>query len=408
MSIKKLNKLKEKFILYPSENDRDIKIFQIKDAQFLIGKTFYPDLKLKSLYSNEIIDPIDETIMSLKKINTDQSLSEELVNFTKIQFDPVFLFIYNTENYYHFVYDTLPYLISYKKLKQQYQNLKLLINYPNSKSQKNYKFVLEFLEMLEINQNECIYVHPSTLYKNLFVSSSYTHGENSNLAPRKEIYDLYQSLVEKNQFHNKTDIPKVYISRRTWLHNQNDNIGTDYTTRRRMINETELVEKLQKKGYKEIFSELLTTKEKIQLFSNAEKVIGPIGGGLCNVLFSNKNCELYCIVSPTFLNINARFLHSFSKVKTTLINKTEHIEKTNFKKNMRIAVEINGKKIIGEIISLDDNFATIIYTNEKLAGWNNKIEYKETKVNLNKCEKLDDGLNSEWKLDLQTIDDLII
>ena len=43
---------------------------------------------------------------------------------------------------------TLPFLITFRNLKEQYADLKLLMNYPNEQSKKFYKFILETLELL--------------------------------------------------------------------------------------------------------------------------------------------------------------------------------------------------------------------------------------------------------------------
>ena len=41
-------------------------------------------------------------------------------------------------------------------------------------------------------------------------------------------FDLYKNIVDvvKEKYDNKTTPPKLYISRRTWLHNDFSNIGT--------------------------------------------------------------------------------------------------------------------------------------------------------------------------------------
>lgn len=408
MKIIKLNDIETTEILFPIENNREIKIHEIKNGQFILDKIFYPDVKIKSVYENLIIDPIDETIMSLKNIKNDELITDEFRNFTKVEFDPVFFFIYNSENYYHFVYDTLPYLISYTEMKKKYPSLKILINYPNKQANKLYRFVIEFLEILNISIRDVIFVDPCVLYKKILISSSYTHGIDSNLPPHKEIFDLYAKIIKKINISDKKCHEKIYISRRTWMHDKKDNIGTDYTSRRKLSNETELVNLLSKKGYTEVFTELLTTVEKIKLFHNSSHVVGPIGGGLCNVLFSNQNLQLYPIISPTFLDINKRFLYSFSKVNTKLIEGAKHIEKTDFKKYMRVTTNFNKKTIIGEIINVENEIITINYCENKVAGWNNTNQYKQKTLHVSECKKLDEGLNSEWIIDLNIIDNLII
>ena len=57
-------------------------------------------------------------------------------------------------------------------------------------------------------------------------------------------------------------------------------------------------------------------------------------------------------------------------------------------------------KIIGEIVNIYDDSVDVIYSETNVAGWNKQSNYK--KINLMKldCEILDNGLNSEWFIDL--------
>ena len=67
--------------------------------------------------------------MSLKNLNSNKEFELDRNIIVDEVNDPVFFFIYNTDNYYHFIYDTLPYLITYNHLKSDISNLKLLMNY---------------------------------------------------------------------------------------------------------------------------------------------------------------------------------------------------------------------------------------------------------------------------------------
>jgi capsular polysaccharide biosynthesis protein len=344
--------------------------------------------------------------MSLKN----QSLKKtEDVKLNKSRFNeqnPVFYFIYNTENYFHFIYDTLPYLITFNKLKDQIP-FKLLINYPNEQTKHIYKFVLEFLKLVGIDESDLLYVNDKTIYDNIYVSSSYAHGFDSNLPPRKEVYDFFRWIVESNVDSFKSDTPKkIYISRRSWLHNDYSNIGTNYTLKRRMVNEDELVDLLLKNGYEEVFTEKLTTIEKLNLFYNAESVIGAIGGGLCNVLFSKKETNLLTIVSPTFLNVNYRFKYSLDGVNNIYFYDTDHTENSVFKTGMR--VECESLSIVGEITEVRDDDVTLIYSDNVVAGWSNQIEFKRLEVRSKLCKKLDDGLNSPFSVNIKNIKHLIL
>jgi hypothetical protein len=376
------------------KNGREINFYRVVDVVPCGLSMFYPNLMFINS-GNTVYKPIKENTMSLKNAKIDSSVEYKFNNPTKEVRDPVFFFVYNTDNYYHFIYDTLPYLISFFEIKKEIKNLKLLMNYPNNFKNSFYKFVEEFLELLGIKNSEIIIVNKETKYKEVYISTSYTHDLDSNLPPRIEIYDFYKKISEKVKSSSETP-KKIYISRRSWLHGDVSNMGTNYTNRRKLENEDELVQFLESLGFVEVFTEKLSTYEKINLFKNCEEIVGPIGGGLCNVLFSNPDTKLIPIISPFFLKINERFLYSFSNIKTYIFDKVEHVEKTTFKKYMRVKCG----NIIGEITEVSDNTLEIQYNDSPIAGWNSEGSYKKTIVNCSDCIKLDDGLNSTFKVDL--------
>jgi hypothetical protein len=381
------------------ENRRKIDIYKFENC-FITGiNLYYPNILIKT--NNELILPTLERTMSLKS-GTIYEKYNMTFNYTEkecknICDSPVFFFIYNTDNYFHFLYDSLPYLISYLNIKNSIPKLKLLMQFPNEQKNTFYPFINEFLEILNINKEDIILVNENTLYSEVYVSTSYTHDINSNLPPRKEIYDFFQDIVisVKNKYNIITP-QKIYVSRRTWLHNNFSNIGTNYTTRRKLINEDELVQKLEKEGFTEVFTENLTTIEKILYFANAKHVVGAIGGGISNVLFSPKATKLEAIVSPTFLDVNSRFKYSLNCVDVFYNTNTEHFEKTEFKTYMR--VKKRDGTIVGEIEKIYDNKLLISYTNGSNTGWNAQNIYSQIDVDITDIEKLDNGLNSPWKI----------
>jgi hypothetical protein len=407
MEIKKLEEIKNFKIIYNEDsNQRVIYLYEIENCQFVKDKTFYPDVFIHSFNDNCFYNPINEVIKSLEKITIKSSFNYELYSKKIVEDTPVFYFIYNTDNYFHFVYDTLPYIISYLRKKKEIPELKLLINYPNKELTKIYKFVSEFLELLNIDDKNILLVNEETIYKKIYISSSYTHGHNPDKFPRNEIYNFYKELVEENKKRFIPNTPKkIYISRRSWIHNDYSNIGTNYTLRRKMENEDELVEILKKRGYEEIFTEKMSTFEKLNLFYNAEYIVGAIGGGLCNVLFSKPETKLCAIVSPTFLDVNMRFKYCLEKVDTTYFQDTHHVEKDDYKVGMR--VESEEKSIIGEILNVEGDFITIQYVNHNVAGWNNQMNFKMIKLHKEICNKLDNGLNSSFVINLKNFEELI-
>jgi hypothetical protein len=405
--INELTEIKNKTVfLKKDKNGREICIYELDNCSLVGTSCYYPNTLLYCTNTHETFNPIREKIMSLNSAAT--LLKTSSVPDT-VQYEdcPVFFFVYNTDNYFHFLYDTLPYLISYKHLKSKINNLKLLMNFPTPEKHEFYNFVIEFLFLLDITKDDILIANQKTQYKKIYISTSYTHDIDSNLPPREEIYELYNSIVDivNRKYPINEHIPNVYISRRTWIHNNLSNIGTNYTTRRKLVNEDNLVRALVKKGYKEIFAETLTTIEKILIFSNAKKIVGAIGGGIANALFAKPETELFVLISPTFMDKHKRFNYCFKNKKTTFFDKSVHVEKSVWKKYMR--VKVNTQNIIGEIEKVNSRTIDVLHTEHNVAGWNSQMKLKRTKYLKKDCIRLDDGLNCAWKIDLSQLNRLI-
>lgn len=394
------NQPKYKNIFQLDENNREINIYHFPNTSVTGHNLYYPNCLLyseKTLYL-----PLLEKTMSLnmgtiyEKQNMSFDYEPKYDNTIKGYY---FFFIYNTDNYFHFLYDSLPYLISYFAIKKEIPDLKLLMQFPNPQKNNHYPFVVEMLELLGITDNTIEIINSKCKYKNVFVSTSYTHDFDSNLPPRKEIYDFYQSISRKvlNIYKNPTP-KKLYISRRTHLHNDFSNIGTNYTQRRKLVNEDELVNKLNKEGYIELFTEKLSTIEKIAYFANATNVIGCIGGGIANVLFSKPDTKLTAIISPTFLEVNKRFKYSLDCVEVFYDYNTHHTESNQFKKYMRVKHKYNN--ILGEIIEVKDNSIVVQYTDGSNTCWNSNNTYKTIELKMDEIICLDNGLNSLFRYTL--------
>ena len=81
------------------------------------------------------------------------------------------------------------------------------------------------------------FLNPETLYNTVVVGSSLTHNDLSNTPPHSGVFDIINRM--KGEYRGPE---KIYVSRRTWLHNNLENIGTNYTERRRCVNEDEVAE----------------------------------------------------------------------------------------------------------------------------------------------------------------------
>lgn len=400
------------------DTERNIGYTTLENCYFTGRNLYYPNILIYSS-NNILINPYDEKIMSLNKDTFyDNNIYEDTIKNTinidnklNIINEECFFFIYNFDNYYHYLYDTLPYLYTYLEIKKNTPNIKLLIQYPNKYKKDFYRFNEELLFKI-VNKKDIIIHDENNLYNKIYISTSLTHGGFSNNPPRKEIYKIYNiiknNIVYENineKYKNINEYKNIYISRRTWLNNDTSNIGTDYTSRRKMINETDLVNKLEKYGFKEIFSENLNTDEKIYLFLNSEKIIGSIGGGMANLLFSPTNTKSYIIVSPYFLEVNYRFKYSMEHTDIKYFNETEvYKENNNIPLYCRVKIintNNNYYNKIGEIINYEKSIDKykISISNNDVVGFNNKNSFNDIYFKENEFELLDKGLNSPYLYD---------
>jgi len=386
---------------------RNIGYTIIENCKIIGRNSFNPNVLI---YNGKLISPYDEKVMSLNKEsfydNNKYEITEsEMCIEGSVYKDPVFFFIYNFDNYYHFLYDTLPYLYTYLFLKNKIPELKLLINYPNKFKKEFYRFNMEFLEKI-VSKDDILLYHEEHIYSKIFISSSLTHGGFSNNPPRPEIYEIFDIIKSKIVLNIKTP-ELIYISRRTWINNDKTNIGTDYTTRRKMMNEDLLVEKLTLLGFIEIFAENLTTDEKIKIFSNAKIIVGSIGGGMSNLVFSNKSTKSFVLVTPYFLEINYRFKYSMESSDITYYN-----DIYTYKENNTIPLYCRAKIInkeskyynkIGEIVEFTNEKYKLNISNNDVVGFNNLIKYEEDYFDYTELELLDNGLNSPYTVNLTNL-----
>ena len=115
------------------------------------------------------------------------------------------------------------------------------MNYPGPYRDSHYDFVIESLLLFGITLDDLIICNNKTLYSEIYIGSSLTHNRLSNLPPRKEIIEIYARMKEAAALScEMKDYRKIYVSRRTWVNNKNaSNMGTDYTTRRVCVDDSE-------------------------------------------------------------------------------------------------------------------------------------------------------------------------
>ena len=384
--------------IYTEDPNRKLFTVRFHDVQLTGRNIHYPNCLVEA--NTSLVNPYDERVMSLQKDSfyDRNEWDGETVSATKRMDSPVFFFIYNVDNYFHFVYDTLPILYSYFQLKKRNPALKLLLQTSHPTKSTLAPFVTEFLTSLQIDSYE--FANKETIYSTMFISTSLTHGGQSNDPPSPHSYTVWNSL--QSQFTGS--LPKrFYISRRSWVHGKTDNIGTNYTTRRKCMNEDTVVALLQSYEIEEIFTELLTTEQKIALFQQAELVVGIVGGGMCNLLFSPSSTKSLCIATPHFLTINERFKYSMDHTKI-LYSHSAHLAPYQGKFPLYSRVKVKTTGAIGEIEEYKEHQYRLSLSRNDVAGFSQDFPTETLWISEEELESLDSGLNSPFEIDLQELE----
>ncbi len=178
-----------------------------------------------------------------------------------------------TSNYHWFI-DCLPRLYLILQSIQQPINLIVPANIPSFQSETLHFLIsgVNNIELVKIKHNEKW--HLST-----FILPSFVSGNSSGYLPLDIADFLRKNIWSGYQVKDHTPKKRLYISRRK-------------ATKRRIINEAEVLKVLKNYAIEEVFAEDLTYAQQVQLFYNAELVVAPHGAGLTNILFCFKTTIL--------------------------------------------------------------------------------------------------------------------
>jgi len=190
------------------------------------------------------------------------------------------LILYFSWGYYHWVCDVLPRL--YKVIDCLPSNTRFII--PKNPS----TWILRSLALIGIPEDRCyqfdgkVPISPETLYFASPVAMTGDHYPEALTWVRDEI--LSRSAT------TWPPIPtlRLYVSRSAAMG-------------RRLVNEESLMKVLRPLGFQLIRNEQLTLDEQIKLFSKAEWIVGPYGGGLTNMIYAPTGAKIIEIFEPSVL-----------------------------------------------------------------------------------------------------------
>jgi capsular polysaccharide biosynthesis protein len=143
----------------------------------------------------------------------------------------------------------------------------------------------DLLQLLGISKRQLIHHHPPNTYHvdQIIVPSIRNNQAFLDPESRSFFADLREKLGTQQQRGKR-----IYVSR---LQQSKDG------STRCMRNESELVRRLYKVGFKIVQPEMLSVTEQIRAFSSAEMVVGPSGSGMFNVVFCHPGTKVIDIES---------------------------------------------------------------------------------------------------------------
>ena len=181
-------------------------------------------------------------------------------------------------NYFHWLYDVLPrlsFVENNNELKKNSNNFLLVPNY-------NLKFQKESLKHLNYEKNQIIssrnyrHIEPQKLFV-----TDHPYNITGDTKVDHEKIPAWISSWLKEKFLTRTDIKnkynKIYIDR--------DDVDPKRTSNRRIINEDDLRIFLKNNGFKFIRLNNLSFLKQIEIFNNAEVILGLHGAGFANLSF---------------------------------------------------------------------------------------------------------------------------
>lgn len=187
-----------------------------------------------------------------------------------------------SHNYFHWLTDAIPKIAIAQENSISISEVDNVIVSNNELAFQN-----ETLAILKIDPQKIVSLEKYNLLVCEFIIAPSATCVSGNVS--KWIVDYLQDLF-KDWMVVKNELPKkIYISRQNSL-------------KRRLTNENRITEYLIEQGYDVVYLEKLSVKQQIQLFYNANSIIGVDGAGLTNLIFSSPKTSIIELFPSTYVN----------------------------------------------------------------------------------------------------------
>ena len=241
------------------------------------------------------------------------------------------------DNYFHWLYDVLPRLSLCEKIIQLDEFNYFLL--PNNKI----KFQKESLKLLNIPEERCI---SSEYYRHIAASEIYIteHPYVITNQASKDIQNIpiwISEWLKEKYVKEKINIniswpKKFYIDRSESTSNVKD--------LRLITNEKEIKKFLEKEGFVSITLGNYAFSDQVEIFNNAEIIVGLHGAGFANLCFCKKGCRVIELKNIT----DAKVIENLA-LTNELKYKSIKIEATKFKMaqfgHINVPIDILNKTI---------------------------------------------------------------
>lgn len=194
-----------------------------------------------------------------------------------------------TLNFAHWLMDCLPRLALLESLNNDF---KFII--PNESP----NYLVNSLKLLGIQENQLVKIkEESIIVENLILCHA---AQKAGRPSKTHLLTVRDRLVAPfMDYKNRCLTPprRIYVSR---AHSS-----------RKIINENEILEILEDHDFKIIYCEKMSLLDQINLFSNAEVILGPHGAGMYNQIFCDSGTIIIEIYNKEYWHHSSRIISSF-------------------------------------------------------------------------------------------------
>lgn len=307
ISIKKFNETNTS--VSPNYNDSltssstynipNIKFYKLEKVFCNINASSFITHDMKKIYV-EVFPYIDKKQANyssgfLKKHDDSYAYVEKISEKNILKFDRIlFLGGNGSFNFYHWMIELAPKLLFLDNSILEDNRINIILVNETVKKNENFKWVLKkctehltSIKIIYVNQNINFYAEKLffvntfnlTVYNFNYLEKNY---QNTTILNSESLKLLQLRLKNELSIIEPMHCKKIFILR-------NQDTVSDYN--KRNYNEDEVFNFFHGEGFLGVYPDRLTLKEQIEIFRNADFIVGPSGASWSNLIFSNASTK---------------------------------------------------------------------------------------------------------------------